>query len=86
MVAICLANMCDEISGVEKAPFRGLPFFLFSRRITTKCKDIGAAGTVSILESVVDSVFPHIRAGQMHARLQAALRLSYAHHLTSQIC
>lgn len=85
VVSVRLSDVLDEIAGILEASLGDGPLALVTGRVASQGQDVGAAGLVSTLESVVDLFGVHVGAGQMHAGLKTVDGLGLDDHLAGQL-
>src|SRR6266536_2062706 len=85
MIPICVPYVFDQIPRIPEILIASLPFFLVSRRVSSKRQDIGTPCLKRILQCLIDLIFLHIRTCQMHASLKTVHHLSIPYHLACQL-
>ncbi len=85
VVAVLVSDVAHQVSGVLEASFGSHPLLLLTGRVSAQSQDVGAAGLVGLLQGVVDLLLAHVGAREMHARLEAEVRLGLDDHLGGQL-
>lgn len=85
VVTVGGTDVLDEIAGVLEAVLGGSPLLLGTGRVAAEGEDVGAAGLVGLVESVVDLFHAHVGAGQVHAGLETVHRLGLQDHLAGEL-